>query len=255
MAEQQFTVEDDRYSESPPVRNTNWLKGCLLGCLGVVIVLLILGTAATVFIARNWRGWFANNVSSGIKQGIDASDLPVEEKAQIKVEVDRGAELFREGRMSGEQAALLVEKVMNSPLMTAIVTTAAEKNYLDKSGLSEEEKAEARVTLPRFVRGMIDNKISLEARDAAFQHVGERQPNNQWQFRPKISDEDLRAFLAEAKKAADEAQIPDQPEAVDPSDEVKRIIDEAMMGVPVEPAPPLEVPPPAEVPPAAEVES
>jgi hypothetical protein len=255
MADQQFTVEDDRYNEAPPERKSNWLKGCLLGCLGVVIVLLILGTVATIFIARNWRGWFASSMSAGIKQGIDESDLPAEEKAQIKVEVDRGVELFRDGRMSGQQAALLVEKVMNSPLMTAIVTTAAEKNYLEPSGLSAEEKAEARVTLPRFVRGMIDNKIDQQARDAAFQHVGERQPNNQWQFRENISDADLRAFLAEAKRAADEAQVPEQPEAVDPSDEVKRIIDEAMMGMPVEPAPPLEIPPPAEEPPAPEAES
>jgi hypothetical protein len=139
MADQQFTVEDDRYQQAPPVRSNNWLRGCLLGCLGVVVVLLILGVVATIFIARNWRGWFANSISIGIKQGIDASDLPVEEKEQIKVEVDRGVEMFRDGRMSGEQAAMLVEKVMNSPLMSAIVITAAEKNYLEPSGLSVEE--------------------------------------------------------------------------------------------------------------------
>jgi hypothetical protein len=217
----------------------------------VVVVLLILGVVATIFIARNWRGWFANSISIGIKQGIDASDLPVGEKEEIKVEVDRAVTLFRDGQMSGEQAAMLVEKIMNSPLMTAIVTTAAEKNYLDRSGLSEEEKAEARVTLPRFVRGMIDNKINRQAQEAALKHVAVKQPNNQWQFHEKVSDEQLRAFLAEAKKAADEAEISEQPQAVDPSDEIKRIIDETMAGpVVMEPAPPVEVPQPVEEPPA-----
>jgi hypothetical protein len=60
--------------------------------------------------------------------------------------------------------------------------------------------------------------------------------------------------VAEAKKAADDAQIPAEPPEFDPSDEVKRIIDEVMAmpaGAPpeAEPAPPLdEPPPPVEVP-------
>jgi hypothetical protein len=252
MTANQFTVEDDRYRDEPPVRSTNWLKGCLLGCLAVVVVLLIVGTVAAIYIARNWKGWVASSMSMGIKQGIDATDLPAEEKAQIKVEVDRGVELFRDGRMSGEQAAMLVQKAMNSPLMTAIVTTAVEKKYLDRSGLNDEEKAAARVTLPRFVRGMIDEKIPQQAQDAAFRHVGEKQPNEQWKFREKLSDEDLRAFLTEAKKAADEAEIPEQPQAVDPSEEVKRIIDEAMAGPPADAAPPLEIPSLPETPPEPE---
>jgi hypothetical protein len=255
MANQQFTVDDDRYGQETPARSNTWLKGCLLGCLALVVVLLVVGVVATIFIARNIKGWFASGMSIAVKQEIDASDLPVEEKAEVKVEVDRAADLYRDGRMSQQQATLLLEKLMSSPLMTAIVTTAAEKKYLDRSGLSEEEKAEARVTLPRFVRGMIDEKIDRQARDDAFQHVGQRQPNNQWRFRENITDDDLRAFLAAAKKAADEADIPEQPQAVDPSDEVKRIIDEAMAAPDVEPAPPLEIPPAAEDPPAPEAES
>jgi hypothetical protein len=252
MTDNQFTVEDDRYRDAPPARGGNWVKGCLLGCLAAVVVSLVLGTLATIWVVRNFRGLAASTMSLGIKQGIDATDLPAEEKAQMKVEVDRGVELFREGRMSDEQAAMLVQKAVNSPLMTAMVTTAVEKKYLDPSGLSEEEKAEARMTLPRFIRGMIDEKIDRKSQDAAFQHVGDKQPNDQWKFREDLSDADLRAFLAEAKKAADDAEIPEQPQAVDPSDEVKRLIDEVMAGPAAESVPPLDIPPLPETPPEPE---
>jgi hypothetical protein len=257
MATQQFTVEDDRYRDAPPVHSTNWLKGCLLGCLGVVVVLLVLGTVAAIWISRNWKSWAASSMSVAVKQGIDQTDLPAEEKAQINDEINRAADMFADGRLSGEQAARLIQKAMNSPLMTVFVASAAEKKYIDGSGLSEEEKAEAKITLQRFLRGSFDEDIDRSSIDAALRHVSDKQPNGQPQFRDKVSDAELREFLAEAKKAADEANVPEQPQAVDPSDEVKRIIDEAMtepVGAPpmFEPAPPMEIPPAIEVQPEAE---
>ncbi|MCI0333365.1 MAG: hypothetical protein L0228_09100 [Planctomycetes bacterium] len=228
MATTQYRAQDEFDQQEPPAKRRNWMTGCLLGCLAVIVVLLVLGTVATIWISRNWRDWVSTAASQGVKQAIDESDLPAEEKDQIKVQVDRVAVAFREGRLSNEQAARLMEKLTQSPLITAFVASAAEKKYLDGSGLSDEEKAEAKVTLQRFLRGAIDEKIDRRSIDAALGHVADKQPDGNWRFRNKVSDEELRAFLAEAKKAADDAQIPDQPAEFDPSDEVKRIIDESM---------------------------
>jgi hypothetical protein len=259
MATQQFTVEDDRYQQEPPARGKNWLKGCLLGCLGAVVVLLIVGIVATIWISRNWRTWFTAGATEAVHQAVDSSQLPAEEKNQIKSDIDRFFVAFREGQVSMEQFGQLVQKFVDSPLMTAFVASAVETKYLDASGLSDEEKAEAKVTLQRFLRGAIDNKINQQAMDAALRHVADKQSDGNWQFREKVSDAEIREFLAEAKKAADEAQVPEQPEQFDPSDEVKRIIDETMAAPavppPAETAPPLEIPPPAEEAPKPEAES
>ncbi len=228
MATTQYRAHDEFDQTEPPVRQRNWMTGCMLGCLAVIVLLLVLGTVATVWISRNWRTWFSAGASQAVGQAIDASELPVEEKDQIKVEADRFFAAFREGRVSTEQFGELVQKFMESPLMTTLVASAAEKKYLDNSGLSDEEKADARVTLQRFLRGAIDEKIDRQSIDVALGHVADKQPDGNWRFRDKVSDEELRAFLAEAKKAADDAQIPEQPEEFDPSDEVKRIIDESM---------------------------
>ena len=123
------------------------------------------------------------------------------------VEVNRVADAFREGRLSMEQTALIMQEVVESPLMTTIIASAAEQHYLDKSGLNDEERAEARVTLQRFLRGSIDGKINEQTMDAALSHVATKKPDGSWEFREKVSDEELRAFLGEAKRAADEAEI------------------------------------------------
>jgi len=78
------------------------------------------------------------------------------------------------------------------------------------------------------VRGAIDGTIDEASMDAAMAHIADRQEGGGWQLRNQVSDAQLRAFLAEAKAAADEADVPPQPEDFDPSEEVKRIIDQAM---------------------------
>jgi hypothetical protein len=229
MAATEFRVEDERFNPSePPERRRSWLAGCMIGCLVVLGAVLVLGALAAWWLSRNWRGLSANVATKVVEEGIKSSELPAEEQAEIMVEVNRVADAFREGRLSKEQITAIMQKLDESPLVTMAIASAAEKQYLAKSGLSDEERAEARVTLRRFLRGSIDGKINEQSVDAALSHVATKTPEGQWEIREKVSDEELRAFLAEAKRAADEAEIPEQPEEFDPSDEVKRIIDEAM---------------------------
>ncbi len=163
-----------------------------------------------------------------IQQGIDSSQLPDAEKQEIMVQVDRVAAAFREQRMSGEQLRVLVEKLVNSPLMSSIVASTIERHYFAKSGLSEQEQAEGSQTLQRFIRGAIDEKINEAGFDAAMVHVADRDAaQGQWKVREKLTDDQLRAFLAEAKQQADAAGIPEQPAGIDPSAEIEKIVDEA----------------------------
>jgi len=59
-------------------------------------------------------------------------------------------------------------------------------------------------------------------------HVADRDARGRWKLRPTLTDDDLRAFFAEAKQQADAAGIPEQPADVDPSEEIKQIVDEAL---------------------------
>jgi hypothetical protein len=244
MATHQFRVEDDRDPDAPP-KPRSWMSGCLIGCLVVVVVVLLLGVLATLWVARNGKSWLAQSVSAAVKESINETDLPAEEKAEINAEIDRATNAFRDGRMSNEQAVMLMQGLAQSPLITAIVASAAEKKYVDPSGLSDEEKTAANLTLQRFARGVIDRKINEQTYESVMSNIATRQ-GDQWQLRDKVTDEQLRAFLTAAKTAADEAGVAAEPPQIDPSDEVKRLIDDAISGK----APPaIEMPPsPAKIP-------
>jgi hypothetical protein len=163
-----------------------------------------------------------------VEQGIDASQLPAEEKAEIKVQVQRVADAFRNREMSGEQLGLIMQKIAKSPLLPSLMVAAIDTAYIQKSGLNDEEKTAANETLQRFLRGMMEDKINQQGIDAAMTHVAVRQPNGDWRPREKVSDAELRAFLEAAKVEADKAGIAPPPADFDPSEEFKRIIDEAM---------------------------
>lgn len=75
---------------------------------------------------------------------------------------------------------------------------------------------------------MIQGKIPNEGLDHVMVHVADRRDGGDWRLRQKVSDADLRLALNEAKLQADAAQIPAEAESFDPSDEFKRIIDEAL---------------------------
>ena len=221
-----FDAGLDQPPSTPPQRS-GW-RTCLIGCLAACVVVVLVIAAVVFWISRNWHQLAANFGAQVMNQAINEMDLPEQEKGQMKAEVDRVVVALREGRISQEQLGRLLERMMQSPLVTTMMVTVIEREYLARSGLSDEEKAQARPTLQRFIRGSFDQKINEQETDAVLAHVSERGPDGQWELKDRVSDDELRAFLAAAKEAADKAGVPDQPEAIDPSDELRRIIDEAL---------------------------
>jgi hypothetical protein len=234
-SEHRFEIEPPEYTDSQR-RRSKWAS-CFIGCLivfGVVVVLLIV---LGFWIARNWRGWFAEFGTQAVNVQIDASDLPPQEKIEIKEQVERVGSEFKAGRISMEQAVKIGENLVKSPLMPMMTVATIDAIYLDKSGLSDEEKADGRITLQRYVQGTIEGKISEQDIDSVMSHIADRKGNDRWELRQNVSDADLRAALAKAKSQADAAGLPAEVEiTIDPSDEFKKVIDEAL-AVPAAEAP------------------
>jgi hypothetical protein len=237
-----FHVDDPRFSsrrEERPVERVEWMpeppakqrslfSTCLIGCLITFVMLLAVAGVGLWWVYQNWRELASEAGSEAIKEGINATELPEQEKAEMAIEVDRVANAFRAGDLSPEQLGSIFEQIVESPLMTTLVASAIEGKYIANSGLSDKEKDEGRQTLRRFIRGGVDGKISEGGIDEAMQHVAIRSREGQWELRDQVSDEDLRKFFEAAKDEADAAEIPEEIEDVDPSDEFQRIIDEAM---------------------------
>lgn len=239
-SDHRFSAEVSESDPQEKKEKSGW-STCLTGCLIAVLVMIVLIAIALFWVSRNWREWASNYGAQALKQVIDESQLPVQEKVEIKVQIDRVADAVREGRVSREQLGTLMQTMLESPLMTSFVAAAVESQYFDKSDLSDEEKSDGKRTVRRFLRGTIDGKIDQQGIDAAMSHVADREANDNWKLRKQVSDEELRAFLAEAKAQADEAGVAEEPEDVDPSDEVKRIVDEVLGdSAPAAPADPAD---------------
>jgi hypothetical protein len=221
-------TEPHSFQIEEPARKRSFWQTCLIGCLVVFAFMLVLAVVVAFWVSRHWRVWVADFGGQAINQGIDSSDLPPQEKVEVKVQVERVAKAFREGQISNDQAAAIFKRLVESPLMPSFVVMAVERNYFDKSKLSDEEKAAGRQSLKRFARGVFDDKIKEKGIDKVLAHVADRKRNDQWELRSTVSDDELRAALSEAKSQADAAGIPAEPENIDPSDEVKRIIDESL---------------------------
>jgi hypothetical protein len=217
----------DQYGE-PERKRSKWAT-CFMGCLIVLGVLAVLAVIVGFWVARHWRSWVADFGLEAINQGIDASDLPPQEKIEVKAQAERVTKAFGKGEISLEQTMAIIEKLTKSPLMPSLIVMAIDKQYFEKSGLTAEEKAQGREAMRRFARGAIEDKIDKQGIDAVLSHVADKKGNDNWQFRPKVSDADLKAAIAEAKSRADKANVSVEAETtIDPSDEVKRIIDEAL---------------------------
>jgi hypothetical protein len=233
----QFGVEGTRYTEP---KQRSWLQTCLIGCLIVFVFLIVVAVLATIWVTHHWRGWASDFGSAAIKQVIDTSELPPQQRQAIGEQVDRVAEAFRSGRLSMDQMGSIMEKLAKSPLMTSLMVNAAGKEYFAHSELSDAEKAAGRDTIRRFAAGAVEKKIDKAGIDAAMIHIADIEPNGNVRLHQNVTDKELRAFLAEAKAQADKAGIPDQPPTFDAAAEFKKIVDEAMNTNPQ--------PPPADVP-------
>ena len=200
-------------------------RGCLKGCLIAAAVLLILAIVAAWIVSLNWRDWTGAYVRTGLVEIFNETDLPEEEKEQIQEQVERVLTAFEEGTLTGDQVEMLVDELVQSPLPGAVIAFSIEKQYFDRSDLSDEEKDAGRTTLRRCVRGYSDGDLTEEDVDAVLGHLGTKDPDGKWEFRDDVTDEELRKFLAEATERADTAGVAETVEEVDPSDEIKRIVD------------------------------
>jgi hypothetical protein len=228
--------------------------GCLLGCLGVSVVVAIIAGIGMWYVVKK----LPDMARQGIASVVEESELEDADKKMVMQQVDRLVDGYKQGKVDMQKLGKLTEEFVQSPLMDLLVAFAAKKNYIEPSGLSPEEKAEAEKTLHRVARGVIEEKITQEQLDVALNHISTKTPNGARQFKEKVTDEELRAFLSESKKLADDAMISDEDVKVDVGAELKKLVDKALgevTEVPEVPAPkapdapvPPDVPPPAEKP-------
>lgn len=237
MSNDQFTVEDRRSSGGSGC--TTIVIGCLVVCL--VLAGVACGVGYYFYATTNWNAVAANVVEPGMKQMIDDTDLPEEQKEGMKAQITRLADGSRDGKITFEQLKQVGEKIMKSPMIAAIPVEVARTKYIDPSGLSDEEKANAVKQLHRIAHGMFEKKIDeKEFEKLVVGRIADKNSDGKLEFREKVSDEELRQFITACKDLADSKDIPDQNYEIDFAAEMKKAVDEVLDGKKEEVKPEVE---------------
>lgn len=206
--------------------------GILIGCLGLLLVCLLICGGGLYFVAMNWQSWalqgFATMGREIAVQAVEESELTDEDKRAVIEQIDRVADEAKAGNLTGEQFAKIMENLAESPLLPAGMAKAIEVKYVDPSDLPEDEKAAAKLTLQRGARGAFEKKISPEQLELACDPISNVDSEGKRKLKEQVTTEELREFLANVKKLADEAGIPEEPFGFDVGEEVKKAVDKAL---------------------------
>ncbi|MDQ7012466.1 MAG: hypothetical protein Q9O74_01055 [Planctomycetota bacterium] len=221
--------------------------GVLGGCLVALAIVGVVLIAGGIYVATNWRGWASTGVNRLVETGLNQSSIPDAEQQEVMAVVGAFTDEFEAGDISVEQFIQVAEKLAESPVMPAMIVMGIQQSYLAESELTDEEKADGSKQLSRFVRGLSEEKISTTKiddvtepihaapGDADMFAIHSNNLNIELKNPSKVTADELRAFLANAKAAADEADVPDEKIEIDWSDELQAAIDRGLGRAPALP--------------------
>ena len=227
----QIPIDGETGSDQAPATGMSGCAKVAIGCGCLTLVMIVLMVIGGYWFASNWRRVATDLAIPLIKSGIQELQLPDDQQQRITQRLDTIAEQYKEGEISDQQIARIFQNVFEGPLMPAGSARFFERVHLDPSGLDEAEKEAARTTIRRFARGAIDESIPREHTNAVLDTISQVQgPNQQRVFRESLSDDEVRAFVAAAGEAADDAGVPEDIPEINFADEWDNAIDKALEG-------------------------
>tara|TARA_R110002072_G_scaffold303140_1_gene495553 strand:- start:22866 stop:23711 length:846 start_codon:yes stop_codon:yes gene_type:complete len=207
------------------------LSGCAIagiGC-GVIVVLgLIAAVVGGLWIAENAREFGTDIAVAAMKEGLNELEVPDDQRKRMHDRIDDIGQQFKDGKLELEQVGAIFKKLSESPILPAGVSLFVKRVYIRDSGLDEEEKTAADIAIQRFSRGVIDNSIPEAEREAVLDMISTKKPDGNREFKEKLTDDELRAFIEAVTKTADEAGVPAEVPEINFADEFDKAIDEAL---------------------------
>lgn len=226
-------------------------KYLLIGCLGILIVSILVCAIGGFVAYKNARSIGASAVTAVARNAINESQMPADQKQRLISQIDQLGDDFANNNLTMEELGTIMERLVQSPVFQMGMVYFFEQQYVQKSGLTADEKAEARLTLERVARGMHEKTITQSEFETVTAPIMTTDASGDKQLKETLTDDELRAFLADAKKLADEKQIPNEPYKVDMASEFERIVQQVRSGQTLpdaessEPLPANDMPAPA----------
>ncbi len=209
-----------------PTRRGGILQGCLIAAALVVILIIAVG----IYVSMNARGWAATGMQTVATEIVKQADLPDSEKPEIIAVFNDLTEAFRNGDVTLEELASIFEDPEKNSAFAMGLVMHFEGAYVGRSGLGEEEKSAAKLTLNRVAQGLADGRLNWDKATEILKPVTTRDANgNPDLLMPgQTSDEQIREVIANAAAANIEAGITDAYKEIDLSEEFRTHIEKRL---------------------------
>jgi len=218
--------QNDQYD--PPAFKKASSSGCGKGCLVVTLICVAILLIGGTYIALNYRSLGARLVSYVVKKTIEQSDLPADQKQALITRVEKLRTDFIDGKITDEQLERIGKELVEGPLLPVGMVLFIEQQHVTPSGLSDDEKKAAHLTLQRLARGVIEKKIDYAKLDPMFAVISTTDSEGKKELKKKITDTEMRDFLTLAQREVDAAKIPEEPLQIDLAKEFDAAIERAM---------------------------
>ncbi|MCG3197452.1 MAG: hypothetical protein GHCLOJNM_01938 [bacterium] len=201
------------------------LRPFLIGC--AILLVMGIGAIATgaylLFHKRNEIAAAGINLISS--RMIEDSSLSPNQREQVLGQIERVTRRLSEGRLTIEQLRRVHESFLTGKLGILVLTSTVDSKWIEEVGLAPEEVEVGRRSAQRVQRGVVEGKIAPDTfanilRSVSGEEVGERRG---------LTTEEWRAALAELKKSADAAGIPDEPFSLNLPEELRKLVDEILV--------------------------
>lgn len=201
-------------------------KGCGCAAAVMLVVLIAFGT----WVAFSWRSWAVFFLQQGMQTALDAAPLEADDKRRILAVVDRLGDEFKAGTVTVEQMGRVIEEIATGPIVPLAFLIAIDTNYLQPSGLADEERAAARRLLERAARGVTTRAIAPEEATRLVEPLFEEVPGetDSRRLRKRLTDAELRDFIARVRERVEAAGVPDERFEVDVAAEAEAAVARAL---------------------------
>jgi hypothetical protein len=219
-----MTEEQDLQTpvEQPQAKSgcSTGLKVVGIGCGTIILLILI------VIGVLYWKGRdiAASIASKGVTHMIDQSGLPDEQKARLQDLAGGLIEEFKNNELTTEELAGIMMSFGESNLFPLMFIDAMGDGYINKSGLSEEEKEAGRLSVDRFVRGVAEEKIESRDTGEVLGVVIEQVGENQYRAKDSLTDKEVRSLIEKMNACSDSANIPQEPYVLDVAAEFEKVV-------------------------------
>ncbi len=216
------------HSAEPPPKSI-FSKPVIVGCIGFLGIFTLLLAGGLYWLFTSGKEVITNEIRDKVIAEIQGSGLSETQQAALKAEIDRLTEQFQKGEITMRELIEIIEGLEQSPAMSVVRYYQMEGDPLDRSSISPEQRQTAILTIRRFIYGVFEERIPdtaiEEIMDPFIQDRGTDKDYGDLQFRTDITDDEIFAALAKAKRYADEAEIPLENLSPDIAHEVREIVD------------------------------